>query len=114
MSTYAELSLDQGTTFSATISITSDQTNANINLVGFSVQSQLRYSYYAANATETFTCTIPDPTNGQVTLGLASANTANIDPGRYYFDVMSISPSSSVQKVFEGVVNVFPSVTRIT
>lgn len=112
MATYIELQMDQGADFSTTIGLTNDQTNDTINLAGYIVQSQMRYSYYAANASATLNCTIANTQTGQVTLALDAANTANLKPSKYLFDVKTISPQNAVTRVLEGTIIVFPQVTR--
>jgi hypothetical protein len=41
-----------------------------------------------------------------------SANTANVSPGRYVYDVLITSGSSVKTRIIEGIVTVLPSVTR--
>ena len=43
---------------------------------------------------------------------MSSANTANLTPGRYMYDVIITSPQSQVTRVVEGIVNVLAGVTR--
>lgn len=110
--TYIELSMDQGATFSTTITLTNDTTNEALNLSGYLIQSQMRYSYYAANASATLNCTIANASTGLVSIGLDAANTANIKPSRYVFDVKTTSPANVVNRVLEGIITVYPQVTK--
>jgi len=116
MATYTEFNIDQGQTFSTTITLSNDITNADINLASYTIKSQLRYSYYAKNVADSFTCTVSDAANGIVTISMPSSNTANLKAGRYYFDVFSISPSPAnvAIKVLEGITTIFPSVTSLS
>ena len=41
-----------------------------------------------------------------------AANTANITPGRYVYDVELEDPAGDVTRIFEGIVTVLPNVTR--
>ena len=43
---------------------------------------------------------------------MTSANTANLTPGRYMYDVIITSPDSVTTRVVEGIVVVAPGVTR--
>jgi hypothetical protein len=43
---------------------------------------------------------------------MSSANTANLDPGRYFYDVTITSDIGDVTRVVEGIVVVLPGVTR--
>jgi hypothetical protein len=112
MAAYVELYMDQGTTFNNIINITDDVTNAYVNIAGYVVTSQMRRSYYSANATANIVCSITNAANGEVTLSLAAANTANIRPGRYLFDVKSVNTSNVTSRILEGIITVTPQVGR--
>lgn len=112
MSAYVELYLDQGTTFNNVINLTDDITNTPINIAGYTATSQLRRSYYSANASANITCSITNAANGEVTLSMTAANTANLKPGRYLFDVKSDDGAGSVTRLVEGIITVTPSVTK--
>jgi hypothetical protein len=112
MAAYVELYMDQGTTFNNTINITDDVTNAVVNVSGYTITSQMRRSYYSANATANIICTITDASNGEITMSMTSANTSNIRPGRYLFDVKTINTSNVVSRILEGIVTVTPQVGR--
>lgn len=113
MAAYVELYMDQGATFSNIISITDDLTNAEIDIAGFTVTSQMRRSYYSANATANLTCSISNTVKGQVTLSLTADQTANIKAGRYLFDVnLRINASNTVIRLLEGIITVTPRITK--
>ena len=112
MAAYVELYMDQGTTFNNVINITDDVTNTPLNISGYIITSQMRRSYYSANATANIVCSITDPANGEVTLSLAAANTTNIKSGRYLFDVKSISTGNVTSRILEGIITVTPQVGR--
>lgn len=112
MASYVELFIDQGTTFNNIINLTDDTTNTPINIYGYSVSSQIRRSYYSANITANITCTTSNTSNGEITMSITAANTSNIKPGRYVFDVKTTDTSNTVSRVLEGIITVNPSVTR--
>jgi hypothetical protein len=112
MAAYVELYMDQGTTFNNVINITDDVTNAVVNVSGYTITSQMRRSYYSANATSNIVCTITSAANGEITMSMASANTANIKSGRYLFDVKTIDTSNVVSRILEGIITVTPQVGR--
>lgn len=112
MAAYVELVVDQGTTFNNVINITDDVTNAAVNISGYSFGSQVRRSYYSANITANIICTITNASNGEVTMSISAANTANIKPGRYVFDVKSIDTFDVVNRILEGIITINPSVTK--
>lgn len=108
---YSELFLEQGATFNT--SITLDDINGDaFNLATYTATSQMRKSYYSSNAAATFSVsTGANPSIGVITISLDSANTANIYPGRYVYDVYVNNGTSRV-RVLEGIVNVTPQATK--
>lgn len=110
---YTELFLEQGATFITSI-ILDDVAGEAFNLVNYTASSQMRKSYYSSNAAATFSVSTGNGTTGTITMSLDSANTANIYPGRYLFDVYVTSTSlDSRIRVLEGIVNVTPQVTKL-
>lgn len=111
---YSELFLEQGATFNTSITL-DDVSGEAFNLISYSASSQMRKSYYSSNAAATFTVsTGNDPSLGVITMSLDAANTANIYPGRYVYDVYLSSMSGSRIRVLEGIINVTPQVTKTT
>lgn len=112
MSAFVELYIDQGTTFNNIINITDDVTNAVVNISGYTAVSQLRRSHYSANISANITCTITNAANGELTMSMTSANTANIKAGRYVFDVKLTDTNNTTSRILEGIVNVTPQVSK--
>ena len=110
MAGYVELTLEQGANFNTVLDL-KDAAGGILNLNGYSVASQLRKSYYSTTATD-FTMTISDASTGQITMAMSSANTANVTPGRYVYDILLTSDTGIKTRIIEGIVNVLPSVTR--
>jgi hypothetical protein len=112
MAAYIELYMDQGATFENTLTITDDITNAAANISGYTITSQMRRSYYSANASANITCTIVNAATGNLKLSMTAANTNIIKPGRYLFDVETTDIAGRVTRILEGIINVTPGVTR--
>ena len=112
MAAYAELYLDQGTTFNNIINLTDDVTNAYINVSGYVVRSQMRRSYFSANASANITCTITDAPNGEITMSMTAANTALLKAGRYLYDLEVVDTNGNTSRILEGVINITPEITR--
>jgi hypothetical protein len=110
MAAYSELFLEQYADFSTYINIDDTQGDA-INLAGYSASSQIRKSYYSSTAYN-FTVQISDAAAGEITLSMSSANTGNMSPGRYVYDLNIKDPNSVVTRVVEGIVVVSPGVTN--
>ena len=108
---YSNLYLEQGTTFTTTITL-DDVYGETYNLAGYSASSQMRKSYYSANATATFSTSI-NVGQGTVTLELDANTTAAINPGRYVYDAIITDDSHNVTtRILEGIIEVSPRVTR--
>jgi len=110
MAAYSELFLEQYADFSTYINIDDTQGDA-INLVGYSATSQMRKSYYSSTAYN-FVVQITNAAQGEITLSMNSANTANMSPGRYVYDLNIKDRNSVVTRVVEGIVVVSPGSTR--
>lgn len=109
MATKANITVDQGTTFSTTITLTDDNGDP-IDLTGYTGRSQMRKHYTSSNSVS-FTVSLGG-TNGVVSLGLTSTQTANLIPGRYVYDVEVVSSANVVSRIVEGIVTITPEVTR--
>ena len=111
MASVSNLNLDQGATYSVSI-IVNDDTGSARNLTGYTGRSQLRRSYYSSSNTA-FTIAITNPANGEITLNLTAAQTANIKAGRYVYDLELVNANTlTVERVVEGIITVYPEVTK--
>lgn len=110
MAAVSNLAIDQGTTYSVTITV-NDATGSARDLNGFTGRAQMRRSYFSSSNV-TFTVSIDNPLDGEVILSLSSAQTANLKYGRYVYDVELVSNSTTVERVVEGIVTVYPEVTK--
>ena len=111
MASYAELVLDQGSTFSTILTLSDDTTNLPINVSGYSVNANVKRSYYSVNNTASFVSTINDAANGNVTISISSQVSLNIKPGRYVYDVKITSPINVTTRIVEGILTVTPRVS---
>jgi hypothetical protein len=111
MASYAELTVDQGTTFNTILTLTDDNTNLPINVSGYSINANIKKSYYSVNNTAVFTSTVNDAPNGNVTITISSGTSSNIKAGRYVYDVKITSPDSIVTRIIEGILTVTPRVS---
>ena len=106
--TVKNLVVDQGSTFSATITVTTDGSTAK-NLAGYTTTGQIRKSY-ASSTTTDFTTSQVDGT-GVITISLTATQTGALKSGRYVYDV-EIANAPEVIRVREGIVTVTPQVTK--
>lgn len=110
MVAYTELLIDQGSSFNNIITLTDDATNANMNLLNYTVTSKIKKSYYTNTISANVVCSISDSANGQITMTLSAANTANLKAGRYVFDVKITDNAGITSRVLEGIAFVSPGV----
>jgi hypothetical protein len=111
MAVYANLSIDQGSTFAATVTVEAPN-GLTFDLTGYTARGQIRKTYTSTTAVS-FITSIPAPTTGEIDLSLSATTTAGLKPGRYQFDI-EITMGSTVQRVIEGQVEVNPRVTRVS
>jgi hypothetical protein len=110
MAIKANLTIDQGTDFNASIDVL-DSDGQPFSLQGYSSVAQMRKSYFASSAI-TF-ITTENVQESKIILALTSDVTKDIEPGRYVYDVEIRSQSNTVTRVVEGIITVTPGVTRI-
>jgi hypothetical protein len=110
MAGYVPLEIEAYSSFSRIITIKQADGSAQ-NLSGFTVTSQMRKSPYSLTAI-TLNLYLSDASNGEITMSESAANTGNIAPGRYLYDVISTSSGGLVQRLLEGIVVVNPGITH--
>ena len=114
MAEYLELFIDQGSDFVTTIDLNDDNTNLPQNVSTYTVTSSLRRSLLSPNASSNLICTVTDAANGEITVRMSAANTANLRAGQYFFDVKVRDTNAYYEysRLLEGVIFVTPSITR--
>ena len=112
MATISNLFIDQGTTFTTTISV-ADGNGTALDLTGYSGIAQLRKTYESITSVN-FNVVFETPTtNGQVTISLTDAQTSALESGKYVYDVnLSLPGGGTKTRLVEGVATVNPSVSR--
>lgn len=109
MATVNNLVIDQGTTFSLTITV-ADSNGNPLDLTGYTLRAQLRKSYGSTSYTN-FTTASATPSDGELTISLTAAQTSGLRAGRYVYDI-EIDNEGEVTRVLEGIITVTPEVTR--
>lgn len=108
---YAELTIDQGANLVSVITLENDDSSA-MNLANSTFSSQIRKSYYSTNPTANINVAVFGAnSNGQIRLTLSADETANINPGRYLYDIQ-MTANNVTTRILEGIVTVTPRVTR--
>lgn len=106
------LVIDQGTTFTAEVSIFTDD-KYRYDLLSYTAAAQMRKSPTSTTATS-FTCTVGTPPyQGVVTISLTATQTLALTPGRYMYDVVITNTASGAKyRAVEGIITVTPAITR--
>jgi len=110
MAGFAELTLEQGASFTTTVTVNGSD-GSPTNLLNYTGAAQMRKSYYSTTANN-FTVTVSNAANGELTMAMSAANTANLTPGRAVYDLLITSPTGVKTRVVEGIVTILPAVTR--
>lgn len=111
MSIKANLIIDQGSDFTATIDLV-DVTDEVYDLSNYTAFGQIRKNYNSSVSYD-FQISTTGPT-GQLLLSLHRSISSSMSPGRYLYDIEIVSLSGIVTRVVEGMVTVTPGITRVT
>ena len=111
MAVLSNLSVDQGSDFSAEV-VVEDSSGDVANLSGYTGAGQIRKTYSSSTATN-FVVVVTNAAGGLLTLSLANGVTNGMKAGRYVYDV-EITETSSGEKtrVVEGQLTINPGVTQ--
>jgi hypothetical protein len=106
----ANLRLEQGTTFNSDITVTNDDGSV-FDLTGHIASGKMAKGYASTHTRTSFTTSL-DTNTGIVTISLNADQTNALEEGRYVYDVEILKTSdSTVTRVIEGIITVYPSVT---
>jgi saccharopine dehydrogenase-like NADP-dependent oxidoreductase len=105
------LVVNAGVDFDQIFNLENSNTNSVLNLTGYSVKAQMR-KHAAATGVTTFTSSIYNASSGKIKIGLSTALTSSLKPGRYVYDVVLTDPNNFMSRVVEGMVLVREGVTR--
>jgi len=86
--------IEQGFDFDTSFQLEDTRTNALLDLTGTIAEGQIRKSSSSINKVA-FAATVSSPENGLITVSLGSTITDNMKPGRYVYDVLVNSSSST-------------------
>jgi hypothetical protein len=98
--------VEQGTDYEEVFTVNNPD-GSPLDLTGHSGVAKIR-KFPDSTSSTSFNVGIVS-TAGQVIVSLANTVTANLKAGRYYYDVIIISPQSKKTKVVDGMVLVNPS-----
>lgn len=104
------LTVTRGDTLTLVVVMTTDGSTP-INISGRTYAAQVRSSADATSTSATFTCTLTDAANGEVTCTVAASATALLSPGVFVWDLQETA-SGTVATVLSGSLTVVADVTR--
>ena len=112
MAAIANLTIDQGTTFSSDVTV-KDANGNPFDLTGYTALARMAKGYSSTRTRTIITCTVAaDATSGVITMALSADETAQLEDGRYVYDLEILQTSSStITRVIEGVITVRPQVS---
>ena len=117
-----DFTIEQGASFYKLVSL-KDEQNTAIDLTGRSARAMVRRQFSSTTPVFSFTCAIPTPSNGQITMTVDASVTAALNlggasvesPAEYVYDLELYYDDSGVEKVdrlLYGKVIVLPEVTK--
>jgi hypothetical protein len=110
MAAIANLRIDQGASFSSDVTVTGND-DSIFDLTGHTASAKMAKGYASTHTRTNFTTSITIGT-GVVTISLNADQTNGLEEGRYVYDVEIVKTSdSTVTRVVEGLVTVYPSAT---
>ena len=112
MAAIANLTVDQGTSFTSDVTVKDANGNA-FDLTGYTANAKMAKGFASTRTRTTITTTIAaDATTGVVTLSLSSTVSAGLDAERYVYDLeITQTSSGNVTRVIEGIITVRPQVS---
>jgi hypothetical protein len=108
------LTIYGGSNFSTTFNVT-DDANTNFNLTGYSASAAMAKSVSVGatlGITESFTVGITSAIGGKLEISLSSNTTRNLAEGRYVYDVL-IKSGSTTNTLVNGNIMVVPVVSAV-
>ena len=106
------LVINSGSDFSQSFTLEGSDDNSPLNLTDYEVDAQMR-KWSGSSTAITFATSVEFPsTSGKILISLSSADTVNIRPGRYVYDIVITDSFEVKSRVIEGMVLVREGVTR--
>lgn len=103
--------LDQGANF--VLDLVMKEDGSVKDLTGYSARSQLRKTKDATDPTASFSCDIPNPTDGTIKMEMSNSTTGAIPAGAYFYDLeIYTSGDAFVLRLIQGQVTVTREITR--
>ena len=99
------------TDFEQTFLLEDNRSNSAKDLTGFSGTAKFKRQFENNRDPRSFNLSFPNRTGGKVRIGLTAAQTANVELGKQFYELMLTDPDGNVERVIEGIVIVKQPVT---
>jgi hypothetical protein len=111
MAATANYNIDQGTTFSSTVTV-KDNSGDPLDLTGYTATAKMALGYSSTRTRTDLTIVFDsDRTSGNVTMSLTATQTAALEaPARYVYDLDITDSSGTVTRIIEGLITTRPNV----
>ena len=112
MAATANLTIDQGATFSTDITV-KDNAGDALDLTDYTAEAKMALGFSSTRTRVALTTAFAsDRTIGVITISLTADQTKTLEaPARYVYDVEITSVDSTITRVIEGIITVNPSIT---
>lgn len=101
------LVMEQGSTFVETFTIR-DSNGSIVDMSSYSVSGQMRRHHES----ETYHAFTANGTSSGISISMTTAQTSNVDPGWWVYDVEAISTANVTSRPISGKISVRPQITR--
>ena len=98
------------TDFEQTFLLEDNLSNSAKDLTGFTGTCKMQRTLNLGSLTA-FNLSFPNRLGGKVRIGLTAAQTANVELGKQFYELMLTDPDGNVERVIEGIVIVKQPVT---
>ena len=98
------------TDFEQTFALEDSNTGSVKNLTGFSATCKMQRTLNLGSLTS-FTLAFTNRVRGKIRISLTDDQTANIEEGKYFYELMLTDPNDVTERVIEGIVIVKHPVT---
>lgn len=104
--------MDQGTNFSFSYTVRGDGGTATNISSGHTAYAQMR-KFYTSSSAITLTTSITGST-GNINVSLGATASAAVKAGVYFYDLeLHSNGSNTVQRLVQGMITVYPEITKI-
>ena len=99
------------TDFEQTFLLEDNQSNSAKNLTGFTGTARFKNQFESNTIPKSFNLSFPNRELGKVRIGLTATQSALINPGKYFYEILLKDSNDIVERVIEGIVIVKQPVT---